>query len=215
MTYAVRRMGGRIRRSYRDPTRVGRHGRNSFLEAPWSAYRFSIRTLRLCTAAIFLSTAVACRNGDSSGPGVPNVNGTWSLSSLVRNDASVACSVAGSVTISQSGQLFTGAVSGSSVVCYTTQGDSTLNGNIDGSFTNGAFEHNVALSFSESVCYFSNAFVSPATQINGTLHCNISDQGDTAAFNGRFSLERVSSGMAARMARPAHTANPHSEDRGS
>ena len=163
------------------------------------AHRIPNRTLAFCAAVIVTGAGTACRNGDSTGPGLPNINGTWTLSSVVRNDAFVSCAIAGSVMISQNGQDFSGEVSGSSVVCYISQGDSSLNGNINGSFSNGKLEYDVAMSFSEAGCYFSDGLGGSSVQFGGYLHCNLSDQGDTAAFNGTFTLDRTLSATAERL----------------
>lgn len=149
------------------------------------------RMLSLCAAIIASGTGAACRGGDNTGPALPDIHGNWSLGALVRNADFVACEITGTVAISQSGQDFHGQVSGSTVVCYTSQpGDSTINGNVDGPFTDGKIIYNSSMSFSEGGCDFNDGLISPATQVFGYLFCNLSYQGHSQRFNGTFNLNR-------------------------
>lgn len=147
--------------------------------------------LALCAAIIASGTGAACRGGDNTGPALPDINGNWRLNAVVRTDPDVACFISGTIAISQSSQDFHGQVSGSTVVCYTSQpGDSTINGSVDGPFTDGKIIHNVSISFSEGGCYFSDGLISPASHVFGALFCNLLYKGHSQRFNGTFDLDR-------------------------
>ena len=153
--------------------------------------RILSRALALCAAIIASGTGPACRGGDNTGPALPDINGNWSLNALARSDPDVACSITGTVAVTQSGEDFHGQLSASTVICYTSQpGDSTIIGSVDGQFTDGKIVHNVSISFSEGGCYFSNGLISPASHVFGSVFCNLFYKGHSQRFNGTFDLNR-------------------------
>jgi hypothetical protein len=148
------------------------------------------RVVTLCAAVGTCLILAACRAGDASGPSTPNIDGNWQLNALVRNADFVPCVISGAISISQSGQNFTGQLSGSTVICYPPQGDSTNNGTVDGPLTGGKISNNVSMSFSNSGCYYRDGLISPATHVFGGVICNLSYQGHSQPFDGTFDLDR-------------------------
>ena len=149
------------------------------------------RTFARILALVALSAVVSCGGGGSTGPSLPSVDGDWHLTALVRNNGPVSCFIDGALTISQSGDHFTGQVSGSTRYCLTTTpGDSTDEGDVDGSITGGTITHNVTLSFSEGGCFFKDGLIVDAQPVNGGAICNLSYQGQSYPFDGTFQLSR-------------------------
>lgn len=151
------------------------------------------RVLTLCAAIVAPGIVASCRG--STEPGPPNIAGNWQLSfsvaSAVSTGVLVTCSSAGALSISQSSRNFTGQLSGSSVVCLSTQGDSTNIGSVDGPLANGTIQH-IAMSFSVGGCSFTDGIIVVANNdvSDGAAVCSFSYQGHSHPFTGTFGLER-------------------------
>gem|GEM_PF-4356305 len=137
------------------------------------------RVLTLCAAIVAAGIVTAC--GGSTEPGPPNIAGNWQLSfgvtSAVSTAVLVTCSSTGALSISQSSRNFTGQLSGTNVVCLSTQGDSTNIGSVDGPLANGVIQH-IAMSFSVGGCSF----------IRSPVHLGSSDDVHRAR---RYGAERL------------------------
>jgi hypothetical protein len=150
------------------------------------------RVLTLCAAIVAAGIVTAC--GGSTEPGPPNIAGNWQLSfgvtSAVSTAVLVTCSSTGALSISQSSRNFTGQLSGTNVVCLSTQGDSTNIGSVDGPLANGVIQH-IAMSFSVGGCSFTDGLIVVANNdVTGGAHCSFSYQGHSYLFTGTFGLER-------------------------
>ena len=71
---------------------------------------------------LVLSAAVACAltacGGGATGPRVPNVNGTWSLSLTNLSGSGISCSASGTtMNLTQTGATFSGSYSGGTFTC--------------------------------------------------------------------------------------------------
>lgn len=151
-----------------------------------------LRTVAKCTSIVALAATAAC-TGSETGPSLANIGGSWQLSALVENDSAVTCVIGGALAISQSGDHFTGQVSGSTMYCLTsTPGDSTNEGNVDGSITGGTITHNVSMSFSDGGCLYRDGLISgaPGQTVNGGAICNLSYKGQSYPFEGSWQLAR-------------------------
>ena len=151
------------------------------------------RILTLCAAIVASGTVAACGGGTEPGP--PNIAGNWQLSffvsSAVATGVLVSCSSTGALSISQSSRNFTGQLSGTDVVCLSSQGDSANIGSVDGPLANGIIQH-IAMSFSVGGCSFTDGLIVVANNdvSDGAARCNFSYQGHSNSFTGTFGLER-------------------------
>jgi hypothetical protein len=151
-----------------------------------------LRTVASCTSIVALAAAAAC-SGSETGPSLPNIGGSWQLSAGVENDSAVTCVIGGALAISQSGDHFTGQVSGSTMYCLTsTPGDSTNEGNVDGSITGGTIKYNLSMSFSDGGCFYKDGLIVdiPNQQVTGRVICNFSYKGQSYPFSGSWGLAR-------------------------
>lgn len=143
------------------------------------------------SAFVALIAAVSCSRSGSTGPSLPDIDGNWHLSALVRNNGPVACFIDGALSISQSGDHFSGQVSESTVYCLTTTpGDSTNEADVDGSITGGTITHNSTMSFSDARCYFTNGLIVDAQPVTGAANCNLAYKEQRYPFSGTFQLTR-------------------------
>jgi hypothetical protein len=150
------------------------------------------RNIARCTAIVALAATAAC-SGSETGPSLANINGSWKLSALVQNDGDVTCIIGGALSISQSGDHFTGQVSESTVYCVTsTPGDSTNERNVDGAITGGTITHNISMSFSDAGCFYKDGLIvdSSGQQVTGGVICNLSYKGQSYPFSGSWGLAR-------------------------
>jgi len=98
--------------------------------------RHQIFVLAAISAVMF--TLAGCAS-DSTGPKVPDVSGTWTLSLTNMSGGGISCSSASGTTmmLSQSGTTFSGTYSGGTVICIG--GGSSVTGDVGtGVIVNGA-----------------------------------------------------------------------------
>jgi hypothetical protein len=145
----------------------------------------------LCTTIAASLTLAAC--GASTEPAPPNIDGNWQMGFSGDADIStgvrVTCSSAGTLSISQSNQTFTGQLSGTDVTCLSTQGDSTEIGTVDGPLVNGRIQIG-EMSFAVGACSFFKGLILENNSVFGDARCTLSYRGHSYTFSGTFGLGR-------------------------
>jgi hypothetical protein len=148
------------------------------------------------TAMVILGGIVTCSGlvlacgGDSSGPNTPlSISGVWQLTANISNSSlSTTCVADGQVTISQSGQNFTGQVSGSTEVCSGPGGQAS--GSVDGSISGGQISGN-SINYSDGTCTYTGTLTgSPPNRAQGNVSCSLPLQGQNFPFSGTWQISR-------------------------
>ena len=98
---------------------------------------------RLFPAILFLAVTIAgCGGGDSTGPSITNISGTYLLNHSNLSGGGISCSSFGtSVSIAQTGSTFTGTYAGGTLSCTGPGGNQSgaigngtvVNGHLNGS----------------------------------------------------------------------------------
>lgn len=154
------------------------------------------RRMRTLVAAIAICGAASCGGSSSTSPTLPDISGAWLLDATLLNANFITCQMTGDLSISQSGDRFTGQVSGSRVECFSPR-DSTNAGNVDGPLTDGSISRTSLMRFSGRRCSYIDGGIdngiivtAPAKMVGGSVSCDIVYKGDVSTFNGRWTLNR-------------------------
>jgi hypothetical protein len=142
-----------------------------------------------CRFSFALLLAAACGGDSSTGPGAPNVTGSWSYNVSNIVGADVSCNVAGSsLDLTQTGSTFTGTASGGSITCFGSTG--SFNDNLDNDpVANGVVSgNNVAFDIGTSDAH--NAGTISGGTMNGTLTLRVTVGTTTVVLTGTFTAVR-------------------------
>ncbi len=120
--------------------------------------------------AVVLAALAACGSSDSTAPKTTGVNGNWTFQELL-SAASVGltCADSATITLTQSGQTFTGTYAQTGVC---SQGGQTGPNDGNGAVTNGVVKGD-SVSFTEDgTCLYTGTVTgSPATRMGGNVLC--------------------------------------------
>ena len=137
-----------------------------------------------------VALAAAC-GSDSSGPndGPPSLAGVWSLEADVSNGSlQVSCVLTGMVTITQSGNQFSGQASNTSGLCTAPGQSEPFTG--DGPLTGGTISGS-QVSYTDGVCTYTGTMSGdPVNRIQGDVSCDFPIQGTDVPMNGTWQLSR-------------------------
>jgi hypothetical protein len=144
---------------------------------------------RLLAAGVTVSVLAAC-GGESTGPNsTANIGGTWQVVASISNAGlQLSCTASGVVSVSESGQNFTGQVSGSSETCTGPGG--SISDTIDGPLTGGQISGS-SVSYSDGDCTYTGSMTGdPVNLIKGPVSCTIPIQGQNYQFTGTWQISR-------------------------
>ena len=97
-----------------------------------------LRVLLVCSLTM---VAGACGGDDSTGPSRANVAGSWTLSASNVSGQGVSCNLSNTpMTLTQSGDTFTGSYGPGSLTCFA--GGESFSGGANGTIVNGVVEGN-------------------------------------------------------------------------
>lgn len=146
-----------------------------------------MRHLRLAVAVLLV---VACGGGSNTGPS-PSVdlNGGWQFQTNISNVAlQISCQATGAVTLSHSGNNFTGQITGGQGNCTGPGGSVALTPG--GSITGGQV-HSQQVSFNDGDCVYSGSMSgNPVNRLSGNNTCTIAYAGTNYTFTGTWQMSR-------------------------
>src|SRR5690348_14962796 len=97
-----------------------------------------LRGLLVCLASV----AIGACGGDSTGPSRANLDGSWTLSASNLSGQGISCNLGNTpMTLSQSGDTFTGSYGPGTLSCFA--GGESNSVNINGTIVNGTVNGNV------------------------------------------------------------------------
>lgn len=125
--------------------------------------------------------ALAACGADATGPKASDISGSWQLTATINNASlGISCQAGGDVFFTQTGQTFTGQVTGSTEVC--SSGAGSVSGNADGPFSGDQITGNT-VTYTDDVCTYSGTISgTPAKRLAGVVRCSFSFEGQTYPF---------------------------------
>ncbi|HET6576450.1 MAG TPA: hypothetical protein VFG68_22815 [Fimbriiglobus sp.] len=140
---------------------------------------------------VFLAFMLAACGGDSSGPSLPQVAGTYSLSQSNIAGSGISCNALGTtMTLTQNGGTFSGTYSGGTLTCTGPGGQfSDAVGN--GAVANGTINENGAVAFDLDTQDWHLVGNVSGTSMSGTATVRLNVTGSGAqTFSGNWSAAR-------------------------
>ncbi len=141
---------------------------------------------------LFVAAAAlgACSKSDATGPTTTNtgVNGNWTFQELLSNAGiGLTCADSATITLTQSGQTFTGTYAQTGVCSQGgQQGANDGNGNV----TNGVIKGD-SIAFNEDNCLYTGTTTgNPATRMGGNVDCPDTSTGQLIDITGNWSMSR-------------------------
>ncbi len=140
--------------------------------------------------ALFLGTLAACGSSDTTAPinNTSRVNGNWKFQELL-NGATIGltCADSAAISLTQSGQTFTGTYAQTGVC---SQGGQTGANNGNGPITNGTVKGD-SVAFNEDTCLYTGTMTgNPASRMSGTVDCPDNSTGTLIDINGTWVMTR-------------------------
>ncbi len=145
---------------------------------------FIIGVVVVCAAIVL----AACSGSDSTGPSSTGVSGNWKFQELLSaSGIGLTCADSAAITLTQTGQTFTGTYNQTGVCSANGQsGPNDGTGNI----TNGRVSGDSVV-FNEDNCAYTGTFKgSPATSMTGTVSCPDSSTGTLLNIGGTWVMNR-------------------------
>ena len=137
-----------------------------------------------------LILVVACSD-DGSDPNEPvDIQGSWTFTASVSNsELDITCEASGGLSITQSGDQFSGTVSNGEGTCTSPAGP--LSFDPSGAIGGGTITDEDQIEFSDDFCtYTGQATGNPATEVQGDASCVFNIGGQDIPMEGTWQLER-------------------------
>ena len=157
---------------------------------PW---RYAMRRILLL---LLIPVFLACGDdgGDTTGPSIPSVAGSWTYnaSNLSGGGISISCSVSGtSLVLTQSGGTFTGSYSGGTISCSGETGTPSVPVG-SGTVANGSVTSAGAVSFDFDTQDWQNTGTLSGNSISGTatVRIDLGSPTGVVTVSGNFSAAR-------------------------
>jgi hypothetical protein len=133
---------------------------------------------------------LAACGGDSTGPQVVTLAGTWNYTdNISSSSAGISCNSSGTVSISQTQANFSGTATASSGTCTDSFGNTADNTGA-ASISGGQIVGN-QVTFQTTGCqYTATVSGSPANAMSGTETCTAAISGTNYVFTGPFQASR-------------------------
>ncbi len=155
---------------------------------PFLPWRYAMRHILLL---LLIPVFLACGDdgGDTTGPSIPSVAGSWTYNATNLSGSGVSCSVSGtSLALAQSGGTFAGSYSGGTISC-SGPGGTESNPAGSGTVANGSVTYAGAVSFDFDTQDWQNTGTLSGNSMSGTATVRIDLGAPTGVItlSGNFS----------------------------